>query len=152
MRYADDRGGYPGTQRLSRVPEHQAHIWQASGGPSDCSDVNDQGTTRQESDILVEAELVEKDMTPLVVVPERFDQCGRGLWPRVGHAARGEERRRGLDTWEEAGKHLLRGRRYGDDNLWWCGGGHGGWDLERQAFDRFLIALSRQWMSICVIG
>ena len=75
--------------------------------------------------ILVEAELVEKDMTPLVVILERFKQRGRGLWPVVRKTARGEERGRGLDTWKEAGEHLLRGRLCGDDNRWWCGGGHG---------------------------
>lgn len=35
----------------------------------------------EETDILVEAELVEKDMAPLVVVPERFKQRVRDLWP-----------------------------------------------------------------------
>ena len=86
--------------------------------------------TTKERGILVESELVEKDVTPLVVVPERFEQRSRGLWSRVGHTARGEERRRGLDTWKEAGEHLLRGRCCGDDNLWRCRGDHGSWDVE----------------------
>ena len=107
------------------------HTGRASGGQSDCTAVSEDPHLTKERGILVEAELIEKDVTPLVVVPERFKQRGRGLRPRVGHTARGEERRRGLDTWKEAGEHLLRGRRCGDDNLWRCGGGHGSWDQER---------------------
>lgn len=79
----------------------------------------------------MEAEFVEKDMAPLVVIPEPLKQRGRGFWPRIWHTARGEERRRGLDTRKEAGEHLLRGRRSWNDDLWRCGGGHGSWDVEQ---------------------
>lgn len=79
----------------------------------------------KETSPLVETEFVEKDMTPLVVVPERLKQRCRGLWPRVGYTAGGEERRRGLNTWKKAGEHLLRRWRCGDDILWRCGCGHG---------------------------
>lgn len=46
--------------------------------------------------------MIEKDVTPFVVVSERFEQRGCGLWPRVWHTARGKQGRRRLDAREEA--------------------------------------------------
>lgn len=93
----------------------------------------------------MEAELVEKDMAPLVIVPERLQQRSRCLWPIIGYTAWGKERRRGLDAWKEEGEQLLRGRCRRDDNFWGCGSGHGNWYAEQGwAFGCYFIALSRR--------